>query len=49
MKSFKQWLMALMAVSMLLGVATACTDGNTEEEDTEQTDENEGSTEDSGE
>lgn len=37
MKNLKHWLLALMAVFMLVGVATGCTnDDGTEEPETEQ-------------
>lgn len=52
MKNFKQWLLALMSAFMLLGVATACTDADTEKDDTnteETENETEEGTEDSGE
>jgi hypothetical protein len=50
MKNYKHWLLALMSAFMLLGVATACTDANTEKDDTntEETETEEG-TEESGE
>lgn len=51
MKNFKQWLLALMAAFMLLGVTTACngTDTDTDDPETEETENTEEETEESGE
>lgn len=50
MKNFKQWLLALMAAFMLLGVTTACTEAGTDTDDTntEETENNEEGTEEEG-
>ncbi len=45
MKSLKTWLVALMSVSMLLGVATGCADTGNDDTDTEETEQNEEGTE----
>ena len=45
MKNFKTWLVALMSALMLLGVATGCSDSNTDDTETEETEQNEESTE----
>jgi ABC-type Fe3+-citrate transport system substrate-binding protein len=41
MKSFKTWLVAVMSVLMLLGVATGCADTGNDETETEETEQNE--------
>jgi hypothetical protein len=46
MKSFKTWLVALMSAWMLLGVATGCSDSNTDDNETEETEQTEDGTED---
>jgi hypothetical protein len=45
MKSFKTWLVAMMSVLMLLGVATGCADTGNDETETEETEQNEEGTE----
>jgi hypothetical protein len=45
MKSFKTWLVALMSVFMLLGVATGCSDNGNDDTETEETEQNEEGTE----
>lgn len=49
MKNFKQWLLALMAAFMLLGVSTACSGTDTDDSETEETENSEEETEESGE
>jgi hypothetical protein len=39
MKSYKTWLVALMSVFMLLGVATGCSDTGNDDTETEQNEE----------
>jgi hypothetical protein len=45
MKSFKTWLVAMMSVFMLLGVATGCADTGNDDTETEETEQNEEGTE----
>jgi ABC-type Fe3+-citrate transport system substrate-binding protein len=45
MKSYKTWLVALMSVFMLLGVATGCSDTGNDDNETEETEQNEEGTE----
>ncbi|WHZ01074.1 hypothetical protein QNH48_18825 [Neobacillus sp. YX16] len=45
MKSYKTWLVALMSVFMLLGVATGCSDTENDDTETEETEQNEDGTE----
>lgn len=37
MKNFKQWLLAMMAAFMLIGVTTACSGTDTDDTETEET------------
>ena len=45
MKNFKIWLVAMLSAFMLLGVATGCSDTNTDDTETEETENNQEGTE----
>jgi ABC-type Fe3+-citrate transport system substrate-binding protein len=44
MKSYKTWLVAMMSVFMLLGVATGCSNTGNDDTETEETEQNEDGT-----